>query len=157
MGILLFRVDDRLIHGQVVEGWFHYLHPDCVVVADDEAAGNPFQRNLMELVVPYGIRADILTIEETVQRYQDGAFAKCRAIVLFRLPQNALKAVHLGLPIDRLNLGGLHGTGHTRYLDKGVIASEEDMQDLQKILDSGIHVEVRSVPSEPAVNLKGLM
>jgi mannose/fructose/N-acetylgalactosamine-specific phosphotransferase system component IIB len=157
MGIVLYRIDDRLIHGQVVEGWFHYLRPDRLIVADDEAAGSPFQRNLMELVVPYGVKTEILTVHEAVQRCLEGAFSDSRAIVLFRLPQHFLEAIHLGLSIDRVNLGGLHGMGRTRFLDKGVLASERDLQDLQAIMETGVNIEVRPVPSEPAVDLKGMI
>jgi len=68
MGIVLYRLDDRLIHGQVVEGWFHHIRPDLIVVADDAAAANDFQKSLMEMVVPMGIRSEILTIREAVER-----------------------------------------------------------------------------------------
>jgi mannose/fructose/N-acetylgalactosamine-specific phosphotransferase system component IIB len=157
MGVLLYRIDDRLIHGQVVEGWFHTLQPDRVVVADDEAAGSAFQRNLMELVVPYGVKTDILPVRETVQRYQKGAFNDSRTIVLFRHPRDVVTALGLGLTIEQVNLGGLHATGETRFLSTGVLASTEDLRDLRTILDAGVRVEVRPVPSEPAVDLRGLL
>ncbi|MEK6776096.1 MAG: PTS sugar transporter subunit IIB [bacterium] len=157
MGIVLFRVDDRLIHGQVVEGWFHHLHPDRVVVADDEAAASPFQRSLMALVVPYGIQAEIMTVQEAVDSCREGAYSECRAMIIFRLPRNVLAAINSGLAIDRLNLGGLHGVGKTRSLYKGIIATEEDILDLQAILKHGVTVEIRSVPSEPALDLKSLI
>ncbi|PIV82684.1 MAG: hypothetical protein COW52_12250 [Nitrospirae bacterium CG17_big_fil_post_rev_8_21_14_2_50_50_9] len=157
MGIVLFRIDDRLIHGQVVEGWFHYLHPDRIVVADDAAAASSFQRDLMTLVVPYGVRTEILTIKETAAGCLEGAYSACRAMILFRLPKDALSAIGCGLCIDRLNLGGLHGVGRTRVLYKGIMATEEDIRDLQAILKLGIQVEIRSVPSEPALDLKSLI
>ncbi len=157
MGVVLYRIDDRLIHGQVVEGWFHFLKPDRVVVADDEAAGSAFQRSLMELVVPYGIEAETLSVQESVMRCRKGTYSACRTIFLFRLPRDVLTALHLGLSIDRLNLGGLHATGETKFLCKGVNAAEEDLRDLKEILDSGVQVEVRPVPSEPSLDLKNLM
>lgn len=157
MGVVLYRIDDRLIHGQVVEGWFHFLQPDRVVVADDQAAGSAFQRSLMELVVPYGVRTEILTIREAVTRCQEGAYAQCRAMVLFRFPRDVLTALGLGLSITRLNLGGLHGTGKVKYLGRGVLASEEDLRDLEALLASDLAVEVRPVPSEPSVDLRGLI
>ena len=157
MGVVLFRIDDRLIHGQVVEGWFHHLHPDRIVVADDEAAGSPFQRSLMALVVPYGVQSEILTLKEVVESCREGAYSACRAMVLFRLPKDVLTAISCGLSIDRLNLGGLHGVGRTRVLYKGIIATEEDIQDLQAILKHGIKVEIRPVPSEPALDLNSLI
>jgi mannose/fructose/N-acetylgalactosamine-specific phosphotransferase system component IIB len=157
MGIVMFRIDDRLIHGQVVEGWFHTLHPDRIVVADDEAAENAFQKSLMKLAVPYGVVTEVLTIQNAVQRFQEHDFLSSRSIVLFRLPRDVLTALDLGLSIDRLNLGGLHAAGKTKILGKGVLASEQDLHDLEEILQSGIHVEVRPVPTESSVDLRRLM
>jgi mannose/fructose/N-acetylgalactosamine-specific phosphotransferase system component IIB len=90
-------------------------------------------------------------------RFQKGTYSACRTIFLFRLPRDVLTALHLGLSIERLNLGGLHAMGKTKLLCKGVNAAEEDLQDLKKILDSGVQVEVRSVPSEPSLDLNNLI
>ncbi len=157
MGIVLCRIDDRLIHGQVVEGWFHHVHPDLVVVADDEAAKNAFQRSLMEMVVPYGIRTEILPVREAVARCLAGEFAPYRGILLFRYPRDVLQAISCGLPMKEINLGGLHSAGKTQFLGQGVNASEDDLMELQAILDSGIQVEVQPVPAEPSVDLKSLL
>ncbi len=157
MGIVLFRIDDRLIHGQVVEGWFRTVHPDLVVVADDEAAGSEFQRTLMEMVVPYGVRTEILPVLEATRRCMEGAYVDCRGIFLFRSPKDVLTALNAGLSIQRLNLGGLHSDGETRSLGRGVLVSEPDLQDLKKILGFGVHIMVRPVPSEPAVDLQSMV
>jgi mannose/fructose/N-acetylgalactosamine-specific phosphotransferase system component IIB len=157
MGILLYRIDDRLIHGQVVEGWFHYVHPDLVIVADDDAAGNPFQKSLMEMVVPLDVRTEILTVREAVARCLKGDYSSRRGILLFRLPRDVLKAMACGLSVHQVNLGGLHSTGKTCFLAKGINASEADLAELQTILASGVQVDVQAVPSEPAVDLKNLL
>jgi len=157
MGIVLCRIDDRLIHGQVVEGWFHHLHPDLVVVADDAAAENTFQRSLMEIVVPYGVRTEVLPVREAVERCLAGEFSSYRGILLFRHPRDVMKAISCGLLLEEINLGGLHSMGKTQFLGQGVNASKGDIMELQAILDSGIQVEVRTVPAEPSVNLKSLL
>ncbi len=157
MGIILCRIDDRLIHGQVVEGWFHHVHPDLVVVADDVAAKNAFQCSLMEMVVPYGVRTEVLPVREAVERCLAGEFAPYRGILLFRNPRDVLKAISCGFPLKEINLGGLHSMGKTQFLGQGVNASPNDLMELQAILDSGVQVEVRTVPAEPSVNLKSLL
>ncbi|NOY54043.1 MAG: PTS sugar transporter subunit IIB [Deltaproteobacteria bacterium] len=157
MGIVLCRIDDRLIHGQVVEGWFHYVHPDLVVVADDAAAENAFQCSLMEMVVPYGVRTEVLPVREAVDRCLAGEFSSYRGILLFRHPRDVRKAISCGLPLKEVNLGGLHSMGKTQFLGQGINASQDDLMELQAILDSGIRVEVRTVPAEQSVNLKSLL
>ena len=157
MAVLLFRIDDRLIHGQVVEGWFPYLHPDRVVVADDEAAASAFQRSLMELVVPYEVGTEIVTLAELVERQRAGGLEGGRSVVLFRLPHDVVTALRLGLALERVNLGGLHARGRVRTLGRGIQASEEDLRDLREILRAGVRVEVRAVPTDPAVELGPLL
>ncbi len=157
MGIVLFRIDDRLIHGQVVEGWFHHLRPDLVVVADDATAANEFQRSVMEMVVPYGIRTEIVPIREAVQRCRTGAYAARRGIILFRGPGAVLTALGLGLSVEFLNLGGLHSEGSTTVLGRGVNASERDLRDLRRLLGQGVRIEVQPVPAESPVDIRTLM
>ncbi len=157
MGIVLFRIDDRLIHGQVVEGWFHYLRPDLVVVADDATAANEFQRSVMEMVVPYGIRTEIVPVREAVQRWRAGAYAPRRGILLFRGPGAVLTALGMGLSVESLNLGGLHSEGPTTFLGRGVNASEGDIRDLRLLLGRGVRIEVQPVPAESPVDIRTLM
>jgi PTS system mannose-specific IIB component len=157
VGIVFYRLDDRLIHGQVVEAWFPQIRPDLVVVANNEAAANEFQRGLMEMVVPFGVRSEIITIEQAVRRSSDAAYSASCMMMLFRSPRDVLRALDLGLAIDRLNLGGLHSDGDTEFLGRGVNASAEDLEYLKKIIGFGVKVEIRSVPSELVVDLQGLL
>lgn len=157
MGIVLYRLDDRLIHGQVVEGWFHHIHPDLIVVADDAAAANDFQKSLMEMVVPFGVRSEILTIRDAVERAMNGVYGPSCGIMLFRFPRDVLSALGMGLTMERLNLGGLHSEGETRVLGKGINASTQDLKDLQEIVHRGVKVEICPVPSEPVVDLRHLL
>ena len=125
-----------------------------IVVADDAAAANDFQKSLMEMVVPMGIRSEILTIREAVERAMNGVYGPSRGIMLFRFPKDVLSALGMGLTMERLNLGGLHSEGETRVLGKGINASTQDLKDLQEIVHRGVKVEICSVPSEPVVDLR---
>jgi mannose/fructose/N-acetylgalactosamine-specific phosphotransferase system component IIB len=62
------RIDDRLIHGQVVEGWVNFLKATGIFVADDRVASNAFQRSIMELSVPQGLKVAIGRVEDTCRR-----------------------------------------------------------------------------------------
>ena len=52
MTTLLVRVDDRLIHGQIVETWIPYLSINQIIVADDEVFHNPFKKKIMRMSLP---------------------------------------------------------------------------------------------------------
>ena len=49
--ILLTRVDNRLIHGQVGMTWATHLGANLIIVANDEVANDEVQQNLMDMAV----------------------------------------------------------------------------------------------------------
>jgi PTS system mannose-specific IIB component/fructoselysine and glucoselysine-specific PTS system IIB component len=57
MSIVLFRVDERLIHGQVVVGWGERLHIQQIVVVDDQLRESPWEQELYCLGVPPSVDA----------------------------------------------------------------------------------------------------
>ena len=72
MSIVLIRVDDRLIHGQVVVGWTRTVEGTYILVADDEVANNTMQKKLLKFATPTGVQSDILTVEESVKNLKEG-------------------------------------------------------------------------------------
>jgi mannose/fructose/N-acetylgalactosamine-specific phosphotransferase system component IIB len=142
------RIDDRLIHGQVVEGWVTYLKATCIVVADDKVAANPVQRSIMEIAVPQGLRVVIGTVAEIGTRLRSPDLAKERAILLFSNPTDVLRILDAGVVCDVVNLGGMHYTpGKQKVLD--VLALDEsDLAALREILHRGVRVDIQTVPTE---------
>ena len=92
--IVLSRIDDRLIHGQLVEGWVNFLKATCIFVADDRVASNPFQCSVMELSVPQGLRIAIGRVEDICDLARTAALSADRIILLFSNPTDVLRAIH---------------------------------------------------------------
>ena len=90
MDLALLRIDDRLIHGQVVIGWIPHLKTQVVVVACDEAAADATQTMLMEMALPEGIALLVLSVEEAARRLVDGSDRR-RGLVLVPGPREALR------------------------------------------------------------------
>ena len=84
--IVFVRIDDRLIHRQVVEGWVNFLKATCIVVADDAVATNPLRRTIMELSVPRGLKVLIGRVEEICAQLRSGPFDAERVLLLFSKP-----------------------------------------------------------------------
>ena len=78
----LVRVDDRLIHGQVVVGWGRELKPDLVVLADDEVAANEWEQKLYALGVPRGMKVEFTTVEEAARSVDTWAHDSCKTIII---------------------------------------------------------------------------
>ncbi|WP_223638552.1 PTS sugar transporter subunit IIB [Corallococcus sp. EGB] len=152
--ITLVRVDNRLIHGQVVEAWLPHLKVSRVVVADDEAASSPLIRAAMALAVQSAIEVQILPLAEVdfTALSRDGV----RTLVLLRDVASVPFAFQHGLAMDQLNLGNVHfGTGR-RQVSPSVFLAEGELQALQQLSAQGVRVEARAVPAEKAVDLPDL-
>ena len=148
MGIVLVRVDNRLIHGQILEAWVPSLRADCIVVANNQLAEVAFQKVLMAAAVPKGIKVAIGTIEEMVQVLRSEELADHRVLLLFANPQDALQAHHLGVPFNELNLGNLHGGKNKKRLSCTVALNDDDIEQLQALDDDGVKVVLQCVPSD---------
>ena len=97
MPIVLFRVDERLIHGQVVVGWGGPLHADRIVVVDDALAASAWEQELYCLGVPPEIEARFASVDEARARYADWAAGTRRTIVLVRDVATAGRMAEEGL------------------------------------------------------------
>lgn len=152
--ITLVRVDNRLIHGQVVEAWLPFLKVSRVVVADDEAASSPLIRAAMALAVQSAIEVQILPLAQVdfAALSKDGV----RTLVLLRDVASVPFAFSHGLALEALNLGNVHfGTGR-RQVSPSVFLAEAELKTLQQLAEQGVRVEARAVPAEKPVELLDL-
>ncbi len=144
--ISLVRVDNRLIHGQVVEAWLPFLKVGRVVVADEEAAGSPLVRAAMGLAVSSAIEVVIRPLEQIdfTTLGDDGV----KTLVLVRDVKDALATVQKGLPVPRLNLGNVHFASGRKQVSPSVFLSPNEVDQLAELVAHGTEVEVRAVPSD---------
>lgn len=148
MSLVLTRIDNRLIHGQVLETWVPYVHADCIVVANDEIAGSPLKRMMMESSVPSRIRVEIGTVDEMAILFASGTLDSCNVLLLFGTTADALRAYQNGLLYKRLNLGNLHaGAGKTR-LCCTVFLDSSDLDTLQQLEGFGVVISARCIPAD---------
>jgi PTS system mannose-specific IIB component len=152
--IVLGRIDDRLIHGQVVEGWVNYLKATCIFVADDRVASNVFQRSIMELSVPQGLKVAIGRVEDICGQLRTAELNADRIILLFSNPADVLRAVKSGLNCRVINIGGMHYVPGKRKLMDVLAVDEEDLAALKEIAANGIKVNIQTVPTQRPVPLE---
>src|SRR5512139_1085304 len=116
--VVLARIDDRLIHGQIVEGWVNYLKASWVIVADDAVARNPVQRSIMEIAVPEGLRVFIGSVDEVRGKLRTPALAKERIILLFSRPRDVVRYLEAAEACPVVNIGGMRFVpGKRKVLD----------------------------------------
>jgi mannose/fructose/N-acetylgalactosamine-specific phosphotransferase system component IIB len=157
MPIVLFRVDERLIHGQVVVGWGGPLHADRMVVVDDELAASPWEQELYCLGVPPEIEARFRSVDEARGELAGWKADPKRTIVLVRDVATARRVAESGaLAGEEVNLGGIHhAEGRAQVLPYLHLRPAERAA-LHEIAATGARVAARDLPASRRVPLDEL-
>lgn len=157
MPILLHRVDERLIHGQVVLGWGSELRPERFLVVDDELAGSAWEQELYTLGAG-DIEAVFATVDEARERLAEWRDDPTRSILLTRDIPAMLRVARGGLLSgERVNLGGIHhGPGREEVLTY-LHLTAEDRAALRSLADEGVEVSARDLPDAHRVSLDTLL
>ncbi|MED5200177.1 MAG: PTS sugar transporter subunit IIB [Gemmatimonadota bacterium] len=158
MSVVLYRIDERLIHGQVVVGWGPELEVERYVVVDDELAASEWEQDLYRLGLPEVATAEFLTVADARARLSELDAASPRTVVLTRTitAMNGL-AEGDGLRGCEVNLGGLHyAAGRTERVPYVYLGPQEE-EGLQTLADEGVEVSARDLPGSRAVALEALL
>jgi mannose/fructose/N-acetylgalactosamine-specific phosphotransferase system component IIB len=149
--ISFVRVDNRLIHGQVVEAWLPHLKIARVVVADDEAAASPLIRAAMGLAVQSSIDVQITPL--VAVDYPKISSDQVKTLLLFRDLDGVISARDMGLQASHVNLGNVHYATGRKQVSPSVFLSQHELDQLKMLSESGVEVEARAVPAERAISL----
>lgn len=154
MDLLGFRIDDRLLHGQVIENWLAELRPARVVVASDRAARDPMVCHLYKLAMPGEVELVVLPVAEAAAAVS-GSPGPVYLIVGSAV--DALTLVrHGGIPVGTVVVGGLHAEGGRELADY-VFASPEDLAALESLARDGATMIAQDVPRRRPVDLTILL
>jgi mannose/fructose/N-acetylgalactosamine-specific phosphotransferase system component IIB len=155
MPLVLVRIDSRLVHGQVVEGWVPHVKANCLLVVNDDLAANPFLRSVMELAGTPSLRIVFCTLDEVAQAAAEIAGRGEKAILLCSTPADAARIYAKGVHFTDLNIGNLHfGTGRVE-ITPSVFFAPEDYEAVEALQRQGVAVEVRGTPFEPGKPIRG--
>jgi mannose/fructose/N-acetylgalactosamine-specific phosphotransferase system component IIB len=146
VNLLMVRVDDRLIHGQVTQGWGSVLHPQRLVLVNDAVAESAWERDLYLASAPEGMTVSVLSVQEAPSLIARWIERSERLIVLVESPGDALRLYRGGMLFERLNVGGLHFREGRREVLPYVYVDREDRQALEHLRDQGVTVECADVP-----------
>jgi len=153
MSVELLRIDDRLVHGQVVEGWLRSLRLTHVVVASDGVVANETQKALYSLAVPYGVELTCLSVFDAARAWHDGKWDDDRVLVLVSTPEDAYRLLTGGAPVRSINVGGLHYLEGRVQVLKAVSLDLRDIEALQNLAAKGVVLEARPLPLDEPIEL----
>jgi mannose/fructose/N-acetylgalactosamine-specific phosphotransferase system component IIB len=142
--VLLYRVDDRLIHGQVVLGWGRRLGPEGLLVVDDRIAGDAWERDLLGAAAPPETPASFLAVPEAVRALSSGDDPRA-VFVLMESARTAVALAEAGFLVPVLNLGGVHRQGG-RPVTPYLFLVEEELTALRQLVRRGVEIYAQDVP-----------
>ncbi len=146
--ILLLRIDNRLVHGQVGVAWSSSLGANLLLVADDGVAGDALQQQIMSMTAEsMGIGIRFFSLEKTIDIIGKAAAAQ-KIFIVCRTPQEARALVEGGVPIPRVNVGNMHFSEGKRALSKKVYVDDRDLDNLRAIKARGVEVFIQDTPSD---------
>lgn len=154
--ILLTRIDNRLIHGQVGVTWVNHLGANLVVVANDEVAKDEVQQSLMDMVLPDVIQTRYFTLDKTIQVIHK-ASPRQKIFLVVKTVQDALTLKEGGVPIDELNIGNMHFEEGKKQISSTVSVDEDDIKAFKKLDELGVNLDLRRVPNEKGRNIMELL
>jgi len=146
MSWTLHRVDDRLIHGQVVVAWGARLRPARIWVVDDASASDPWEREMLSTVAP-GIEVKVVTVAEAATQHAAEATAAGGAFLLVRDLATALALVEAGAAIPSFTLGGLHYAPGREKVNEYIYLDAGDRRAARALIARGVALEVQDVPA----------
>jgi PTS system mannose-specific IIB component len=156
VSLRLVRIDDRLIHGQVVAVWLRALGADRIVIVDEATARDEFLREVLTLAAPPGVPVEVLDLEEGATRLPALAAAPEPVIVLARTPRTILALRRAGVPIEVVDLGGMGAGPGRRRLHRTISISPDELRDLRELEQLGTRVEIQIVADDRPIPFRTL-
>jgi len=154
---LIVRIDDRLIHGQVVVGWTRSAGVTCILVADDKTANDKIQCSLMRMATPVGLTAEFLTIEDAAEKIKSGGYDKESLMILVRGPKAVISLIDSGVEISNLNIGNLRSAPGKIKLLSHVYAIPEEIEDWKELDRRNVKMSAQILPDQSKTDFNAVL
>lgn len=155
--IVLTRIDDRLIHGQVMTSWLNYTGANKIMVIDDQTAGDPFMKTVLKNAVPSNVGLGLFTVSKAAARLKKGFKTGDKVIILVKYPDTVLSLIEEGVAFEHLNIGGMGAAPGREKFYKNISATEEEKGILKKIIESGCKTEIQIIAEDAKVDVSKLL
>ena len=149
MNLVLARIDDRFIHGQVTVGWGQRLRPGLIILANDEIAADPWQARVYAAAVPPEVSVRVLGLSDAAAALLDPAVDLQhheRVFLLTGCPSDMHALVTMGVSLDRINVGGMHFNSGKQEMLPSVYVDRDDLVVFRTLLRRGGRLAAQSVP-----------
>ncbi|MGL5020710.1 MAG: PTS galactosamine transporter subunit IIB [Mycoplasmatales bacterium] len=154
--IVLVRIDNRLIHGQVATAWTNHVSANLLIVPNDDVSTNEMRQSLMDMATPQGVQTRYFSIQKTIDVIHKASPKQIIALIV-ETPLDVLRLVEGGVPITLVNIGNMHMEPGKKQISKAVCVDDNDIAAFKKIAERGIKLEIQRVPAEGKEDLLKLI
>ncbi len=144
--IVLCRIDNRLLHGQVATQWTGSVDANLILVAHDEVATNEFRQGLMDMAAPSYCQTRYWSIQKTIDTIHRASDSQ-RIAIICEDPQSVLKLIEGGVPIKSVNVGNMHMADGKRQVATSVAVDDSDVDAFTKIKNLGVEIFIQRTPN----------
>lgn len=156
MPINVARIDDRLIHGQVITTWVKNFDIEQVIIVNDKVASDTVQQSVLTMAAPPDLKVVVFGVDKFIDVLKKTEI-KRRTMLLFTNSVDVNKLVENGLKLEKLNVGGMRMQEGRRNLSRAVAVTPDEERAFRSLIDSNVKVEIQMVPKDPIVELKTLL
>lgn len=151
--IQLIRIDDRLIHGQVVIGWASNLNSEEIILCDNIVCRNEWEKELYLSCTPENLKALILDENQTMEILKHPERLQEKSIVLVNGPEVVERFAKAGIKLPTVNVGGLHFKEGRKNFLPYLYLSDEEIESFKRCMQMGVHFECLDVPTGTRIDL----
>ena len=155
--IVLIRIDDRLIHGQVMTGWAKVTLANRIVIIDDLTSKEPFMKSVLEMAAPPGMAVDVYSVEQAEVELVKESPAGERTIVLVKSPLTLRAFVEKGTLTREVIVGGIGMAPGRKTLYRNIAASKEEVETFKAFVSKGVKVFIQVVPDDRKVDIESFL
>ncbi|MEK5098421.1 mannose/fructose/sorbose PTS transporter subunit IIB [Bacillus sp. FSL W8-0848] len=148
MNIVLARIDDRFIHGQVLTRWIKIHAADRIIVVSDDVAADDMRKTLILSVAPSNVKASAVSISKMAKAFHSPRYEETTAMLLFEKPGDIVSLIEAGVPIKTVNVGGMRFEHNRRQITKSVSVTDQDIEAFEQLNELGVKLELRQLPSD---------
>lgn len=148
MPIAVARIDQRMIHGIVVNQWFAHIQPKRYMVVDDLVSQDEVQKAAMRLSKPTGTGMSIIDTEKAIHNFKNGNYDSQKVFLIVREPETLIKFIEAGIEIPRVDLGIMFDAEGKEKISKFISLTNQEKLDIKKIQNQGIPVFIKYVPDD---------
>jgi len=153
MNVKFCRIDDRLIHGQVVTTWVNVHKIDQIIILSEAVANDEIQKSVLKMSAPTNITLHVFSPKKFMEIIEKNPIKK-KTMLLFNSVYDVEEIIQNGFPMEKLNIGGMRSNPERQKITKAVSLTSDEKEVFKRIMNQNVDVEIQMVPNEQVVLLK---